>query len=165
MLETALNPIGKRAGKTLTATEDGRGWNVCIRTSVRRLGAHRLSNRQVLEPHLVPVSHPYTSSHRCNLPAVFVTEPEDVFAAVGNAALFNCSVTASNPVSITWLKDGVAVIPGSRFSYLANNSLLIEPIQQGDDGEYSCRVTDSITQEAEERSGTLTVACEETSCM
>ena len=91
---------------------------------------------------------------------VFVTEPEDVFAAVGSPALFNCSVTASNPVSITWLKDGAAVTPGPRFSYLANNSLLIESVQQEDDGEYSCRVTDSITQEAVERSSTLTVACE-----
>ena len=91
---------------------------------------------------------------------VFLAEPQDAFTAVGSAALFNCSVTAPNQVSVAWVREGVMVIQGTRFAFLDNSSLRINPVEQSDEGEYRCRVTNSLTQEVEERSATLSVACE-----
>ena len=94
-------------------------------------------------------------------PSAFLVEPSDILTAPNSSALFNCSFSSSNPASLSWLKDEAALTPGNRFSYLANGSLLIQPTQEEDQGEYSCRVTDLITQDSGERSATLTLACEQ----
>ena len=83
-----------------------------------------------------------------------------MLTATGSSALFDCSFSTSSPASLSWLHEGEVVTPGSRFSYLDNSSLLIDPAADGDEGEYTCRVTDTITEDVQERSASLTLACE-----
>ena len=91
---------------------------------------------------------------------VFITPPSDTVVAQGSPVRFDCDFTASNPVSIGWVKDGNTVTPSSRLMYLTNSSLLVSPTQSGDDGTYTCVITDQITMQSAQRSATLTFACE-----
>jgi len=91
---------------------------------------------------------------------VFTTPPANVSVVVGSPARFDCAFTSSNPVSIIWRKDGSVVTPSTRFSYLINNSLLINSTESGDNGTYVCVVTDQTTGAVVERSGSLTFARE-----
>ena len=70
-----------------------------------------------------------------------------MLTATGSSALFDYSFSTSSPASLSWLYEGEVVTPGSRFSYLDNSSLLIDPAADGDEGEYTCRVTDTITED------------------
>lgn len=101
---------------------------------------------------LSPVSIPPSLS------AVFQVEPEDILTTIGTSGRFDCSFTTSSPASLSWLHDGEAIVPGTRHTYLSNSSLQIDPIVEGDEGEYTCRVT--VTGDVHERSATLTLACE-----
>ena len=90
--------------------------------------------------------------------AAFTRPPSDVVVALGSPARFDCVITASGSVSISWEKDGVFVSPVGRFNYLVNNSLLISSTVAGDNGTYSCVVTDQTTSQRVVRSATLTFA-------
>ena len=94
--------------------------------------------------------------------AAFTAPPSDTVAVEGGQALFDCAFTSFNPVSIIWRHNGSVATPSDKFTYLANNSLLIDPIQSGDQGEYTCVVTDLVSNAVEERSASLTFACEST---
>lgn len=91
---------------------------------------------------------------------VFQVEPEDILTTAGASARFDCSFTTTSPASLTWLHDGEAITPDDRHTYLSNSSLLIDPTAEGDEGEYKCRVTDTITDDVQEKTATLTLACE-----
>ena len=90
---------------------------------------------------------------------VFDVEPEDVLAAVGASVRFDCTFTTSSPsASLSWLRDGAVLTSDSRHTYHSNGTLQISPVAAEDEGEYTCRVTDTVTQEVEERSASLTLA-------
>lgn len=91
---------------------------------------------------------------------VFQVEPEDILTTAGDSARFDCSFTTSSPASLSWLHDGETITPDARHTYLSNSSLLIDPTAEGDEGEYTCRVTDTLTDDVQERTATLTLACE-----
>ena len=89
----------------------------------------------------------------------FTTPPSDVVVALGSSARFDCVFTTASSVSVSWEKDGVFITPVERFSYLVNNSLLISSTAAGDNGTYTCIVTDQTTLQRVERSAILNFAC------
>ena len=89
---------------------------------------------------------------------VFDTEPEDVLTAVGAAARFDCSFSTTSPASLSWLLDGDPLAADSRHTFHSNGSLEISPVETEDEGEYTCRVVDTLTMEVEERTASLTLA-------
>lgn len=89
--------------------------------------------------------------------AVFVQVPQDQVVAPGSPAQFNCQITSQNPVSISWRKDGVSVVPSDRIT-ITSSSLVIDPTQTSDSGTYACVVLDQITNLSQEKSATLTFA-------
>lgn len=100
----------------------------------------------ILSPHLLSI-------------IAFTSPPSDVVVAQGSPARFDCVFTTSTTVSVSWEKDGFLIIPTGRFSYLVNNSLLISSTEAGDNGTYSCVVSDQTSQQRSERSATLSFAC------
>ena len=88
----------------------------------------------------------------------FTNVPEDLLIAVGSQARFVCQFSSSNAASVQWKKDGETVLPSSRI-IITTMSLTINSTQAGDDGEYSCVVTDQVSQVSETRNATLTFAC------
>lgn len=78
--------------------------------------------------------------------------------AVGSQAQFICQFSSANTASVQWKKDGVVVASSSRIT-ITTTSLTIDPTQTGDDGVYSCIVTEQASQVSETRNATLTFAC------
>ena len=97
---------------------------------------------------------------RCIPNAAFTTSPSDIVVARGDSVLFDCVFTSSVTVSVNWQNGGRVLSPSSKYMYLANNSLVITTTEDGDDGEYSCVVTNQLTQQTSSQSATLTFACE-----
>ena len=89
---------------------------------------------------------------------MFDTEPEDVLTAVGAAARFDCSFSTTSPASLSWLLDGDPLAADSRHTFHSNGNLEISPVETEDEGEYTCRVVDTLTMEVEERTASLTLA-------
>ena len=81
-----------------------------------------------------------------------------MLVAVGSTASFTCQFTSSNSVSVQWQKNGVSLIPSSRISF-NSTVLIISPTMSGDDGMYSCVVTDQVLEVSHTRSANLTFAC------
>ena len=91
----------------------------------------------------------------------FTIPPSNIIVARGNRAIFNCSFTSSGSVSINWQRNGSILSPSlSKYTYLVNNSLLIDPTESGDEGLYACVVTDQNTGESSTLTSSLTFACE-----
>ena len=88
----------------------------------------------------------------------FTEVPADIVIAEGDAAEFICLFTSTNPASVTWQKDGVAVIPSSRIT-ITSSSITIDPTVEGDNGTYSCIVNDQVDLTTETRSAELEFAC------
>lgn len=113
-----------------------------------------------------PICSPYYawfgSAHlTSNIPiAAFTTPPSDVVVARGDSVRFDCVFTSSAPVSINWQNGGRVLLPSSKYTYLSNNSLVIMTTEAGDDGEYTCVVTNQLTQQTSSQSATMTFACE-----
>lgn len=57
----------------------------------------------------------------------------------GDAVLLYCSAVANPTASITWLFNSVEVD-----GVLTNGSLLLSPVQVTDEGNYTCRASNSI---------------------
>ena len=83
----------------------------------------------------------------------------------GSQAQFDCAIASLNSVSIAWRHNGSTVTPSGKFSYLANGSLSINPVESGDQGVYTCVVMDQVTSTIEERSASLAFACESISTL
>ncbi len=94
-------------------------------------------------------------------PTVFTAPPSDLVIVEGVAARFDCGFTSTNPVSIVWRKAGSQILPSDKFQYLENNSLVIAPTESGDEGVYTCVVQDQMSGNTQERSASLSFACEE----
>ncbi|KAK1151494.1 immunoglobulin superfamily DCC subclass member 3 [Acipenser oxyrinchus oxyrinchus] len=76
----------------------------------------------------------------------FLVEPSDVIAVRDRPLMLNCQVEGEGegPISVTWRKNGVAMVMGQRASVLVNGSLLIQNFHkrrdgnETDAGEYEC---------------------------
>ena len=91
----------------------------------------------------------------------FTIIPSDVVIARGSPALFNCSVTSTGFIFLTWQKDGLILSPSlPKYTYFTNNSLQINPTEIGDNGTYYCVVTEQETLFSSNRSSSLAFACE-----
>ncbi|MGH0173224.1 UNVERIFIED_CONTAM: hypothetical protein FKN15_064854, partial [Acipenser sinensis] len=70
--------------------------------------------------------------------------PSDVIAVRDRPLMLNCQVEGEGPISVTWRKNGVAMVTGQRASVLVNGSLLIQNFHkrrdgnETDAGEYEC---------------------------
>ena len=91
---------------------------------------------------------------------VFDVEPQDLLTAVGASARFDCTFSTTSPASLSWLLDGETLGSDPRYTFHSNGSLEISAVETGDEGEYMCVVTDTVTMETEERSASLTLASE-----
>jgi hemicentin len=87
----------------------------------------------------------------------FSQVPQDVLVAIGTQVEFTCQFTSTNAANVQWFKDGVSVTSSSRIS-ITQTSMTINPTQSGDDGQYSCVVTDQLLGISETRNATLTFA-------
>ena len=93
---------------------------------------------------------------------MFEVEPEDVLAAAGTSVRFDCTFTTTSPASLSWLHDGAVITLDTRYTYHSNGSLQISPGDEEAEGLYTCRVTDTITEDVHERTATLTLASKNT---
>ena len=89
----------------------------------------------------------------------FSEVPSDVVVAIGSQAQFSCIFTSPNSASISWSKDGTTLIPSERIQ-ISNTGLTIAQTQEGDEGTYSCIVTDLVDSETDTRSADLNFAGE-----
>lgn len=83
--------------------------------------------------------------------------PSDVVVAVGSQAEFRCVFTSTNAASLSWQKDGSFIFPSSKYLF-SSNSLTINQTEDGDDGTYTCVVTDQVLSVTETRSAELDFA-------
>lgn len=77
----------------------------------------------------------------------YMVQPlEDQQVSVGHAAIFECEVDGSPPPTIEWLKDNKEFVPSDRHR-LPNGDggrfLIILEVQMEDEGEYTCRASNS----------------------
>ncbi len=89
---------------------------------------------------------------------MFTRIPVNTVVAEGAAARFDCGFSASVPVAISWRRDGIVLTPSSKYTFLLNNSLVIDPTEMGDDVSYSCVIINQLTGESVQRSATLSFA-------
>ncbi len=89
----------------------------------------------------------------------FSEVPSDVVVAIGSQAQFSCVFTSPNAASVSWNKDGTTLLPSERIQ-ISNAGLTIEQTQDGDEGTYSCVVTDLVDSETDTRSADLDFAGE-----
>jgi len=92
------------------------------------------------------------------LSAVFISPPSDLVVVQGDSARFDCGFSASVPVSISWQQDGNLILPSNKFNFLANGSLVINSTASGDAVEYTCVLTNQLTGQPVQASGSLRFA-------
>ncbi|XP_077451622.1 protogenin B-like isoform X1 [Stigmatopora argus] len=72
----------------------------------------------------------------------FITEPSDVTVLPKEPALLDCQAHGQPPVTIKWLKNGVALAESEHMKLLPNGSLYIPKIkhtkEESDEGFYQC---------------------------
>lgn len=89
--------------------------------------------------------------------AAFTEVPSDVVVALGSQAEFHCTFTSANAASLSWQKDGAFLVPSSKYLF-TSNSLTVNQTEIGDDGTYTCVVTDQVLSITETRSAELDFA-------
>ncbi len=75
--------------------------------------------------------------------ATINTQPASAKSATGGTAVLTVEYSSFSSVSVTWLKDGVAVIPDSRIAVAttaAQSTLTIADVSAADAGGYSCEI-------------------------
>ncbi|XP_042565006.1 vascular endothelial growth factor receptor kdr-like isoform X2 [Clupea harengus] len=75
-------------------------------------------------------------------------------AIEGESVILQCSGAGGNQNGVTWRKDGLVLTQGPRIT-VAEGLLEISPLEQGDEGDYSCTLATEAT--AETATATLTV--------
>lgn len=71
---------------------------------------------------------------------------EDTIAIEGNAAFFECEVTALSEPLIEWYKGDELLVIGVKYKMLYENgtyTLVVNDVDIDDVGEYICRATNS----------------------
>ena len=91
---------------------------------------------------------------------MFTEVPSDTVVAEGSQAQFKCVFTSVNAASVIWEKDGTILIPSDQI-VITNNGLTLTETQDGDEGTYSCIVTDQVDSITETRDADLDFACEQ----
>jgi len=75
----------------------------------------------------------------------FAQRMEDQVTSVGSTTLLQCMTSGSPQPKLTWLKDGVVLVPTLRHFFTANDQLLII-VQTAvtDTGNYTCVMTNVL---------------------
>lgn len=80
-------------------------------------------------------------------PPVFIAKPLQQVTIEGSTVTLECAANGYPKPSILWLKDGVAIDLASyqsRYSRVAASSLVINNVQEIDDGSYQCRAENEV---------------------
>ncbi|XP_012139642.1 neogenin protein frazzled isoform X2 [Megachile rotundata] len=110
------------------------------RCNASSYGQHRLSNKAQLGLLTSDIDQEST-------PPVFIAKPLQQVAIEGSTVTLECAANGYPKPSILWLKDGVAIdlAPlNSRYSRIAASSLVINNVQEIDDGSYQCRAENEV---------------------
>jgi hypothetical protein len=76
-------------------------------------------------------------------PPVITTNPASATNLAGSATSFSGSATGTAPLTYRWLKSGVTLTNGSRFSGIGSNVLTITNLQPSDAGDYALSVSNT----------------------
>nr|XP_034191892.1 neogenin isoform X4 [Osmia lignaria] len=110
------------------------------RCNASSYGQYRLSNKAQLGLLTSDIDQEST-------PPVFIAKPLQQVAIEGSTVTLECAANGYPKPSILWLKDGVAIDSASRdFRYgrIAASSLIINNVQEIDDGSYQCRAENEV---------------------
>lgn len=90
--------------------------------------------------------------------------PVNMTVMEGDPAHFNCVVKYPDSSFVTWFKDGIPLMEFNdlfhRCSITSDGSLLINPTNMGDLGEYKCEIKD-VNGDTQSAQAYLNVQCEE----
>ncbi|NPV61560.1 MAG: DUF11 domain-containing protein, partial [Methanotrichaceae archaeon] len=70
-----------------------------------------------------------------------VTDPEPQEVCEGGVAVFEVTATGTGPLTYQWYKDGEPLTDGGHVSGSKTSKLIISPVEESDEGEYSVVVT------------------------
>ncbi|XP_062266073.1 carcinoembryonic antigen-related cell adhesion molecule 20 [Platichthys flesus] len=77
-----------------------------------------------------------------------ITGPTVTLIAGNSTANLSCRAMTGTVTTTTWLKDGQPLIASSRLVFAADmSSMLINPLQGDDTGQYTCQLTNPVTTE------------------
>jgi hypothetical protein len=71
-----------------------------------------------------------------------VTEPSSVSVVPGSIAQLHVAATSSRPLTYQWMKDGAPLSDGGAVSGSTTDTLVIDPAQPADSGNYTAVVSD-----------------------
>ena len=63
---------------------------------------------------------------------------DNVTASSNTTITIKCSVSGVPTPSVTWTRDGSKIVPGLKYSFTSDESLVIEGPETVDSGEYTC---------------------------
>lgn len=79
---------------------------------------------------------------------VTITGPTATLIAGNSTANLSCQATAGTVKTTTWLKDGTTLTASPRVVFSEDmRSLMINPLQKEDNGEYKCQLKNPVNQE------------------
>ena len=84
-------------------------------------------------------------------PPFFDLSIAPVDAVVGESADFECHVTGTQPIKVSWAKDNRELRSGGNYqmSYLENTAhLTILKVDKGDSGQYTCHAVNEVGKDA-----------------
>ena len=79
------------------------------------------------------------------LDLLIVVQPQDQTVLGGATASFTVSASGTMPISYQWLKDGVPLADGGKFSGTTTASLVLSNVQAGEMGAYAVVVSNAYT--------------------
>lgn len=75
-----------------------------------------------------------------------VTGPVGVLLAGNSSANLSCWADAGEVLSVTWKKDGQVLTAGGRVVFTKDmKSIVIDPLQKEDNGEYTCQLSNPVS--------------------
>lgn len=94
-----------------------------------------------------------------SITGVKVSGPTAVLLAGNSSANISCRADAGEVLTVTWKKDGQALTAGGRVIFAKDmRSIMIEPVQKEDNGEYTCQLINPVSDE--KASYKMVVNCE-----
>lgn len=77
-----------------------------------------------------------------------ITGPTGILLAGNSTANISCQAAAGDVTTRAWLKDGKPLTAGGRMVFDKDmSSLLIDPLQKEDNGEYTCQLGNPVGQD------------------